>query len=123
MILKKNAIVCISEKLNLPFTGVEQDWAIEFSNPEKLKDFIILYKSDNTLSREDKLALMSLILASFDEKIEVSGIDKHQWKDIANLLNEDIFLFKDLIDYWTLKGEENHDIFFNITPLIRKLKS
>ena len=122
MILTKEAIESISQKLSLPFTGVEQDWEVELASSERVNEFVSFYQ-DTSLSLEEKRALMSLVFASYDDYLNEHEIDKNElWSEIVLLVQSDKDLFKELINYWSLEGETSPENYFKITPLVRKLK-
>lgn len=120
MTLKKEIIKKLSNKLSLPFLGIEQDWCIEMANPERIDEFLIYY-NQNDLVNDEKIALMSLIIASYDEFLNKYNLEfDDKWSDIKKILNLKNMLFRDLMNYWSSNNE--HDI-FRITPLIRDIKS
>ena len=118
MILTKEAIESISQKLSLPFTGVEQDWEVELASSERVNEFVSFYQ-DTSLSLEEKKALMSLVFASYDDYLNEHEIDKNElWSEIVLLVQSDKYLFKELINYWSLEGETSPENYFKITPLV-----
>ncbi|PZD77467.1 hypothetical protein [Mesonia sp. K7] len=101
MILKKNAIQSISEKLKIPFFEYQQDWEIESSDPTRLDEFLSFYKN-TTLSGDEKRVLMALIIASYDDLLqEVKDENQYLYNSIKCLLNSNKILFKDILEYWT----------------------
>lgn len=119
MILKKEAIESISQKLSLPATGVEQDWEVELASSERVYEFVSFYRG-TLLSLEEKKALMSLVFASYDDYLNEHDIDKNElWSEIVLLVQSDKDLFKELINYWSLEGETFPENYFKITPLVR----
>lgn len=119
MILTKEAIESISQKLSLPFTGVEQDWEVELASSERVNEFVSFYQG-TSLSSEEKKALMSLVFASYDDYLNEHEIDKNElWSEIVLLVQSDKALFKELINYWSLEGETSPENYFKITPLVR----
>lgn len=121
MSLTKEVIKSISQKLSLPFTGIEQDWEVELADSARVEEFIIFYKNEKLISAEKKV-LMSLIFASYDDLLTEREIDSDAlWAEITSLINEDRSLFTELLDYWRLEGEEVPENYFKITPLIREI--
>ena len=119
MFLTKEAIESISQKLSLPFTGVEQDWEVELASSERVNEFVSFYQG-TLLSLEEKKALMSLVFASYDDYLNEHEIDKNElWSEIVFLVQSDKDLFKELINYWSLEGETSPENYFKITPLVR----
>jgi len=119
MIIRKSTLFQLNELLGLNFTGKEQDWAIEFADPERVKEFIGIAKLTQ-LSSAERYALLSLILASYDEYLS-ENIDDNNilWTDIVILLNNNPLLYNDLLNYWALWNEESTNKLFLISPLIR----
>lgn len=68
--ITKDAEHTINMLLNLPAKGDEQDWDIEFADGKRIKEFISAFHT-NDLGMPKKYALVSLILASYDEHLEV----------------------------------------------------
>lgn len=125
MILKKEAIESISNKLCLKFTGIEQDWDVEFANPDKLNEYLSFYqKNENNLSEDEKFALMALIWASYDDYLSIQEKEKVDfWNRIKELVASEQIIFSDLIKYWSVENEKNSEMFYHITPLARNLKT
>jgi hypothetical protein len=120
MILKKEILEPLSKKLSLPYIGIEQDWDIEMADSKRVNDFLKFYQQ-NILSVDEKVAVMSLIIASYEDFLnENAGIDD-QWNEIRLMLKSERSIFVDLINYWSLSTEEGD--LFQITPLIRNLES
>ena len=121
MILKKEIIEQLSKELSLPFTGIEQDWDLEMANSDRISDFLKFYKQ-NSLSVDKKIAIMSLILASYDDFLNENDLENDdKWNEIKSVLKSERVIFNDLIDYWSLSSELEEDKFFRITPLIRQI--
>lgn len=122
MILKKETIERLNEKLILPYTGVEQDWDLEMANPERINDFLNYYQSHNLIT-DEKIAVMSLILASYDDFLNETDLEiDDRWSTIKKVLDTDKIIFTDLLNYWSPENDADEDS-FRITKLIRKIKS
>lgn len=122
MIVKQNTLKKLSENLSLPYTGTEQDWELEMTDASRIDEFIDYYLT-NALNEEEKYALISLIIASYDDVLSFGKINADQnWLKIKAMLEKDRKLFADLIDYWKLEDETDDDNVFTITPLIRTIK-
>ena len=105
IIIKKEAIESLNKKLALPYTGIEQDWELEMADFKRVHEFIYFYKS-NSFSYDEKIALMSLILASYDDFLNEKDLDyEKNWKDIKKLLKSELNTFSELLDYWGLYNE------------------
>ena len=122
MILKKEIIEQLSKELSLPFTGREQDWDIEMANSNRINDFLKFYKH-NDLSNDKKAAIMSLMLASYEDFLNERNIEiDDKWNEIKSVLESERVIFVELIHYWSLDNEVEEDNLFRITPLIRNIK-
>lgn len=122
MILKKEIIKQLSKDLSLPYTGIEQDWDIEMANPNRIDEFIEFYKESN-LYDDKKEAVMSLILASYEDFLNDNDLEiDDRWDEIKSILESQRVIFVDLINYWSLCNEIDEDNLFRITPLIRNIK-
>lgn len=121
MILKKEIIEQLSKELSLPFTGIEQDWDLEMANSNRISDFLKFYKQNN-LSVSKKIAVMSLILASYNDFLNENNLENDdKWNEIKSVLKSEKMIFDVLIDYWSLSNELEEDNLFRITPLIRQI--
>lgn len=122
MILKKEIIEQLSKDLLLPYTGAEQDWDIEMADYKRIDEFIKFYKGSN-LSDDKRVAVMSLILSSFDDLLNETNMEiDDRWNEIKLILKSEEFIFVDLIDYWSLSNEVEEVNLFRITPLMRNIK-
>lgn len=121
MIFKKEILKHLSQELLLPFTGIEQDWDIEMADSNRIKDFIKFYE-DKELSLDEKVALVALIIASYNDFLEENNLQIDRiWNSIKRILEFEKDNFTELINYWALDNEKEENI-FKITPLIRSLK-
>lgn len=122
MILKKEIIEQLSKELLLPYSGKEQDWDIEMADSNRINDFLKFYQQ-NDLSVDEKIAVMSLILASYEDFLNENDLKiDDRWKDVSFILETERVIFVDLINYWSLSNEVEEDNLFRITPLMRKIK-
>jgi len=122
VILKREAIEYLNKVLLLPYIGTEQDWELELANPGRLEEFLIYYKSE-PLSKDIKIALMSLILASYDDHLNKKNLSADEtWEEIQHILEPEKETFNELIDYWSVNGENDPENYFTISPLIRKIR-
>jgi len=122
MILKKKIIEQLSKELLLPYTGIEQDWDIEMADSNRINDFLKFFQQ-NDLSVDEKIAVMSLILASYEDFLNENDLEiDNRWKDVSSILETERVIFVDLINYWSLNNEVEEDNLFRITPLMRKIK-
>lgn len=120
--LEVNAINFLNKKLNLPSTGVEQDWEVELADPSRINEFLELYESQ-TLTEPQSRALMALIIASLDSLVESSITYSGDFFYRARFhLIKSRELFIDIIKYWALTDNlsEKSDT-FAITNFMREI--
>ncbi|RRB07766.1 hypothetical protein [Larkinella rosea] len=117
--ITKDTIRKVSKLLKLSSTGDEQDWAIEYADETRIADFLKTLQT-YTLSSAEKIAIVSLILASYDEYL-ATNIDHSNeiWNQIKPILDSDKLQYQNLLIYWAVFDEKNEGNLFNITPLVR----
>ena len=121
MILKKEIIEQLSKELLLPYTGIEQDWDIEMADSRRLDEFIKFYMESN-LCDDQKVAVMSLILSSYDDLLNENNLEiDDRWNKIKSILKSERIIFVTLMNYWSLSNEVEENNFFRITPLLRNI--
>lgn len=118
MFIPKEVSIFLSKSLRLSTLGIEQDWAIESANRDRVVEFIILLETKDH-DREQSYAIMALILASYDEYLSSYSHDENIWLRIVDLLNIGCRKYDDLLLYWALPYTEGEVNTFNITYLIR----
>lgn len=121
VILSQDVLRKVSYDLKLPYTGTEQDWEIEMADANRLAEFVEYYKY-TYLHSEAKIAVMALIISSYDDLLNLKmSHDFEDWNEIEILVKKDRKLFEGIIKYWSLEGSESG--FFSITPLVRRLNN
>lgn len=120
MIIEKETIEFFNKLLKLPASGNEQDWAIEMSDPDRVKEFIQAYITGHFTVKQ-RQALVSLILASYEE-LSYKGKDNNIWKEIKHILLTDKAFLRDIINHWASWSESRPEYLFKITPLIREIE-
>lgn len=119
MITKETAAK-VSKLLGISATGNEQDWAIEFANKDRIQEFLDMLKT-SSLSASEKYAIISLILASYDEYLfQNIDTDETLWLEIINAVNGNRKDYDDILNYWALWSEKGNENLFSITPHVRK---
>ncbi|AIQ48097.1 hypothetical protein R70723_20935 [Paenibacillus sp. FSL R7-0273] len=78
------------------------------------------YYEKSTLNKDEKFALMNLILSSFDDALNMTGVTPGLWCRIRDCLISDLDMFRDLIRYWALIDEDYYEG-FELTPYMREL--
>ena len=110
------------EELNGVFgfdaTGEEQDWGVEFANENRTEEFFLCYESQS-FSKSQKMAVMQLVLASFDELIYSGKDNEELWQRISRSLVKDAPIHKYTIEYWCCDGESNENNMFSTTSRMR----
>jgi hypothetical protein len=117
-VLKKKAIDFLNQYFKLPAKGNEQDWDVELADSNRIKEFLNGYRGDFT--GDVKLALMALILASYEDFLHENKENSNIENEIKEIFDDDILLFADLLKYWALQDEEKREGLFNITNFVRK---
>ncbi|ASP34348.1 CPCC family cysteine-rich protein [Labrenzia sp. VG12] len=122
------ATAYLTETLQLPARGDEQDWEIELADEARLEEFISLFP-DLASDDEYAYAMVALIIASFDDRLgqrlypfggeyidqmreadfDVSRMytqdERRLWLEISRILNSRVCLFDWLIRYWSSADE------------------
>ncbi len=117
----KEVIATVSNLLNLPTAGYEQDWPLELADAERIGEFVSAYERSDADSNEQK-AIMALIVASVDDYCGVAGVTPPHWSRVVSLLERDAKSYGNLIAYWSCDGDEDPDLWFAVTPFIRRLR-
>lgn len=121
MFLRRETIERLCKELSLPYKGNEQDWDIELADKNRVDEFISFY-NDNDLSIDMRYGTMSILLASYDDLLDDTGIDRdYRWREIETMLKSDKQVFLELVDYWAIEHEVAD--LFRITPLVREVRA
>lgn len=119
MILDTGTIKAINLMLNLHASGNEQDWELELADEHRLGEFIS-FLTETNLTSQEKYAVLSLILASYNDFLALKVDDDLViWNKIIQIIDEDVVLYTDILNYWAIWTEVNEDDLFVITPLVR----
>jgi hypothetical protein len=111
------AIDRLSADLGLAEVG--QDWELEAADASRVIEFLDYYDT-RELNDDERFSLMSLIIASFDERLS-NGPDPVLQDRIAARLNSRFDLLNYLVQYWALADEEASDDAFRFTPIARRI--
>ncbi|HUC83312.1 MAG TPA: hypothetical protein VMR70_20545 [Flavisolibacter sp.] len=115
----KETILSLNSILKLNAKGNEQDWAIEYSDKNRLYDFISIFENA-PLQLRQKQAVLSLIIASYDDFLfENRDSDSQIWNKIEHLLNQNAGIVDDTLNYWAQWNENENTNHFNVTSRIR----
>ncbi len=98
------------ELFDLNATGEEQDWEIELADSGKLNIFVEAYES-LPLTPDEKITLMLLIVASFDDALVQGWESSEVWERIEKLFSQDWELHLLTVEYWACLENEISDAF------------
>jgi len=111
------------EKLNfllkLDKNRWQQDWNIELADPNRVDEFCQVY--ERLYEVDEKFALMTLIISSYDDFISEQGDSPELEKRIAQLILTQWELHVDTIHYWALISQPEIEDGFAVTPFMRKI--
>lgn len=95
-----------------------QDWEIQCADAHRIAEFLDLYERGSLSSDDHRFALMSLIVASFDDWISDGGTDDQLLQRVRRCLVADFSLHEATIYYWCLWDVEK---VFPTTPFMREI--
>ncbi|SFS54852.1 hypothetical protein [Paenibacillus sp. 453mf] len=99
--ITRKAIESLYNKLRLPeLDENSQDWEFEAVNSSRVNEFISFYGTA-ALDRDEKFALMNLIISSIDDAITEGNYELKTWKNIKKHLIEDMNLHRGTIIFWS----------------------
>jgi hypothetical protein len=105
--------------VNDPLT---QDWELVYADANRVGEFLDLYE-DESLTEDDRFALMALIVASFDDLLTAGRANKAISDRFRHCLSTDFCLHKATIHYWCLLDESDANKVFRATPFMREIWS
>jgi len=104
----------LNRELLLPANGREQDWEIELADADRVEEFCA-HISFVDLNDDDRFALLSLITASAQDRLESTGAGP--WlDDVLATLGNHPELARAIATYWCKAGDE-----WEIASHLRKL--
>jgi hypothetical protein len=106
---QKDAKDFLNRSLTLPASGFEQDWEIELADATRVSEFVIFLKKSR-LKHIYEEALVSLILASFEDAIWQESFDDEVWNDFLLYILSDRNRFNDVIFPWLADGNTDFAI-------------
>lgn len=110
----------VNNIFNLPQDEKAQDWPLEASDGSRVEEFLSYLETNyDLLSSDIKLAIMALILASFDSYIGVvhladTGIEER----IVRILSGHVTQYRELMLYWSSDDPEDS---FSVSYLFKGL--
>ena len=110
----------LSSLLGLNEFTSSQDWQFIHADPKRIDEFLTLYEHDS-LTDDDRFALMALILSSFDERILPTNSDDDDLAQrLRQLLIANLKLHECTIWYWCVWDEPDTENQFRVTPFMRE---
>src|SRR5207249_288166 len=103
---RRKAIEALTQRLGLRLEWC-QDWELEVADPSRLDELCDLYEGVS-LSVDEKFALMSLLVFSYDDYLQETPVaqrDPSLEARIERLLREDFVLHFHTIQYWCCLDE------------------
>ncbi len=107
--------------LNLHEEPLCQDWEIECSSPERLDEFLELYRT-HAITVEERFTLMALILGAFEHYHALNPPKPEMWNKVKSVLMKDIGIHRDHIEYYQCFDEDDGESIFPITKRMREIK-
>ena len=95
----KDARVALASRLSLPYTAQMQDWEWEVSDPNRIAEFLALYKSGE-LTEDERFSLIEIIIQSFDDQ-ERDLTDDILWQDTLNIITQNLNTHIHTVWYWS----------------------
>lgn len=121
MYLTKEAIENLDTKLCLPnLDQFSQDWEYELADSSRILEFITFYEQHD-LTKDEKFALMALIISCFDDYLSEGEGPGEVWNQIRYYLLKDYQIHINKIRYWSLEEEDDIENCFSVTPLMREI--
>jgi hypothetical protein len=105
--------------VDLGLAKVGQDWEIEAADPNRVSEFLDYYDT-RQLNDDERFTLMSLIVASFDERLSDGRDEVLQNRIVAHLVAK-FDVLNCLVQYWALPDEDATDNVFSFTPVARQI--
>lgn len=117
--ITKEAVLSLNHKLNIQKDHFhEHTWEYDAADASRVDEFLALYEQLQ-LHKEEKFALMSLIIVSYNDAIH-HGRESvlHTRKLKFHLLN-DIDIHRNTIYSWALLETGDREAWYPITPIMR----
>ncbi|MFB9326415.1 hypothetical protein ACFFSY_10860 [Paenibacillus aurantiacus] len=116
----REAIYKLVEKLDLPEPDeFSQDWEYEAANTSRIDEFLFFYENGQ-LERNEKFALMIVVISSFDDLLSEKGMEFTVWEQIKRILMSDSEIHMNTILYWS-RVEEELEGSWEITSYMREV--
>jgi len=117
----KEAVDSLTQKLDLPKNdGFSQDWEYEVSDSSKVEEFLYSYENLG-LNKDEKYALMTIIISSYNDAIEEGTMDERTKEKIKFLLLSEVDIHRNIILNWAMLDEEDIENCYAIAPFMREV--
>ncbi|TQR39817.1 hypothetical protein C7Y47_01990 [Lysinibacillus sphaericus] len=117
----KSAIEGLVKKVKLPAPDeFTQDWEYEVSDSSRITEFLYAYENIK-LNKEEKFALMIIIISSFNDAIVEGKAEENSASLIRYHLLQDISIHKNTIYYWSMLDEDDLENCHAVTSFIREI--
>ncbi len=117
----KSAIEGLVKKVKLPAPDeFTQDWEYEVSDSSRITEFLYAYENIE-LNKEEKFALMIIIISSFNDAIVEGKAEENSASLIRYHLLQDISIHKNTIYYWSMLDEDDLENCHAVTSFIREI--
>ncbi|WP_052059878.1 hypothetical protein [Lysinibacillus fusiformis] len=117
----KSAIEGLVKKVKLPAPDeFTQDWEYEVSYSSRITEFLYAYENIE-LNKEEKFALMIIIISSFNDAIVEGKAEENSASLIRYHLLQDISIHKNTIYYWSMLDEDDLGNCHAVTSFIREI--
>jgi hypothetical protein len=98
------AVTRLSAMLGLP--PADQDWEVEAADPRRVAEFLDAYEAW-VLDDDERVALMGLAIASYDELLDAGRDDPRHWGRMRRHLLDRFDLHGHAVQYWSLPDEDD----------------
>lgn len=96
---------------------LQQDYDLVMADYNRVIEFLDYYQNES-LNKNESFVLMEIIVASYDDYLEIKSNDKVIENQIMKLINEDFENHKETVKYWS-REEESFAEGWKITPFMK----
>lgn len=104
----------LADRFGLPYSGDMQDWELEVADPARIPDFL---REFDVLPGDTMDCWAELLMASFDDAVNLGTFSSTDWERYAELLSRDRERYRGLLEYWSQGGVKPDD-HFAVKPFI-----
>lgn len=95
------------------------DWDLILANADWVDGLLNYYESEPLINKE-KYVLMQLLIASYDEKLQLGKVNPELEKRLFHFIKTDFNIHEETLNYWARLHEPETEG-WKVTPLIRKI--